>query len=668
MKIKYYFCLVITALAMTNCYQEDEFQDLQPNSGNTLIANIEGSTRSVVNDGGVFSWTTNDAISVWNGQSYETYTYSGSGNKFNGSASQISGYAIYPQGSHPNLTTEKLPIVNMSAQYNYGSTNAIMLAKIQNNNKNISFSHLGGLMRFVIKNIPSDATNFTFSANSGITGNFQVIQENGEALIKTTTDNNLSQTVTISFKAGSITEGTFYIPLPTGTYTGFSIAIGNKKYISNATNTIKRRTLLLMPTFTCSPTELIKGDNSVTLENTTQNMNISGNEDLVIETPELGTDAELNLNYTPTSNATLNISDNQTSDPTKSKAKVIINVANNNTVSELNIDAPTLTIELSSGTYKTITAKTATETLIIKRGVKVKKLIVKGGKVKIEEGATIDETVNITLRVLTFEDGTEGFEPYECEFDYSMSSGGIEYKYIEKWSDYIPTDGQYGNGHGSYEWYDEGNTELAFVKPGIDSWWGISGHAGISNYVGTDEDINEYQGNDNMLFMIDLQAYNVTGGANNSKNFCSQYGYLDPNEYATQYSPTGVLPGIQFYDEEPRVIDHMYVTNTTYAYGVIINGECDFGGSYEYTDESTFKIIAYGYDSMDDTEPTTTEFYLLNTGRRIVTDWTKWDLSVLGKVVRVEFNLVACYEGYGSYGLVIPAYFAYDDIAVQFEE
>lgn len=271
------------------------------------------------------------------------------------------------------------------------------------------------------------------------------------------------------------------------------------------------------------------------------------------------------------------------------------------------------------------------------------------------------------LRVLTFEDGTEGFEPYECEFFYAMNYTE-EYKMIEKWSDYIPRDGQYGNGHGAYEWYDEGNTELAFVKPEIESWWGISGHAGISDYVGTDEDIEQYHDNDNMLFMIDLQAYNVTGGANGSKNFCSQYGYLDPEEYATQYSPSGVLPGIQFMDEEPRVIDHMYVTNTTYAYGIITRGECDFGGSYEYTDESTFKIIAYGYDSFEDTEPTTTEFYLLNTGKRIVTDWTKWDLSVLGKVVRVEFNLVACYEGYGDYGLVIPAYFAYDDIAVQFEK
>lgn len=284
---------------------------------------------------------------------------------------------------------------------------------------------------------------------------------------------------------------------------------------------------------------------------------------------------------------------------------------------------------------------------------------------KIAKSSLVKEP-SYELRVLTFEDGTERFEPYECTFTYSMSMYE-ETKYIEKWSDYIPRDGQYGNGHGSYEWYDEGNTELEFVKPTIESWWGISGHAGISDYIGNDEDINQFH-DDNLMFTIDLQAYNVTGGANGSKNFCSQYGYLDPEQYATQYSPEGVLPGIQFHDGIARVIDHMYVTNTTYSYAILVNGEMSFGGNYMQTDESWFKVIAYGYDSFEDTEPTIAEFFLMNTNSRIVTDWTKWDLSSLGEVVRVEFNLVAYDNGYGCYGLVLPAYFAYDDVAVRFEK
>ena len=278
------------------------------------------------------------------------------------------------------------------------------------------------------------------------------------------------------------------------------------------------------------------------------------------------------------------------------------------------------------------------------------------------------------LRVLTFEDEDVKFDPIEdFAFAYPDYMGGYWYSEsfrLTKWSDYIPRDGEYGNGHRTYEWYDANNTELEFVWPNEEeetSFWGIAGHAGISDYVGTMDDINSYH-DDNMLFMIDLQAYNVKGGANGSKNFCSQYGYLDPDEYATAYSPEGVLPGLQFHDGVARVIDHMYVTNTTYSYAILINGEMSFGGNYMQTSQSWFKVIAYGYDSFDDTETTTADFLLMNTDYSIVTDWTKWDLSGLGKVVRVEFNLVAYDNGYGKYGLVLPAYFAYDDVAVRFEK
>ena len=143
MKIKYYFTIAMVALVMTNCSQEDEFQDIQQSSdAHTLTATIEGgSSRSAVTDGGMFSWTNRDAISVWNGSSKMTYTYSETGNQFNGSATQISGYAVYPEGEH-NLSGSSLPTVNMKSSYNYGSTNAIMLAKVQGSSNNLLFNHL----------------------------------------------------------------------------------------------------------------------------------------------------------------------------------------------------------------------------------------------------------------------------------------------------------------------------------------------------------------------------------------------------------------------------------------------------------------------------------------------------------------------------------------------
>ncbi len=52
----------------------------------------------------------------------------------------------------------------------------------------------------------------------------------------------------------------------------------------------------------------------------------------------------------------------------------------------------------------------------------------------------------------------------------------------------------------------------------------------------------------------------------------------------------------------------------------------------------------------------------------VVTTWQKWDLSVLGEVVSVAFNIVGSADLYGDWGLNAPAYFAYDDIAVRFDK
>ena len=239
------------------------------------------------------------------------------------------------------------------------------------------------------------------------------------------------------------------------------------------------------------------------------------------------------------------------------------------------------------------------------------------------------------LRVLTFEDA-----------DYKGSEESSTY-----WSDFIPN-GPYGNGNARYSWYDEGNTELAYFP--ASSMYGMGGHAGISNYVGNDLS----QG----VFDHDLQAYNVEGG-HSGTNFNVHFGYLDDSGMGMMTE----LVYFEFGDEVARVIDHMWVTNTTYVYNNLANGVTEFGGNYLPSESSSLKIVAYGYKDYDDTEPTTAEFYL-GQGLEYVSTWTKWDLSQLGAVVKVEFNLVGSEDMYGMYGFVLPGYFAYDDVAVRFDK
>ena len=186
----------------------------------------------------------------------------------------------------------------------------------------------------------------------------------------------------------------------------------------------------------------------------------------------------------------------------------------------------------------------------------------------------------VEVRVLTFEDK-----------DYKGSASNAE----SYWSDLISSS-EYGNGNGRDSWCDEGNTELAFYPSRTALFPGYGGHA-ISNYVGDDLS----QGN----YMYDLQAYAVEGGANGSENFAVHFGYLDDSGMGMQNE----LIYFEFDDGVARTIDHMYVTNTTYVYNVLANGDGWMVPSGGVSEDCWFKIIAYGYDE-DDNQTATAEFIL----------------------------------------------------------
>lgn len=262
----------------------------------------------------------------------------------------------------------------------------------------------------------------------------------------------------------------------------------------------------------------------------------------------------------------------------------------------------------------------------------------------------LPKALDYELRVLTFEDEDTKFTPYSL--DYAN-------KTISNWSDLVD-DAQYGGtltynnyGEATYYWYDENNTEIehSFTTP----YWG-GGHA-ISNFVIENYETlpNGYNG------WYELQFATPIGGHNNSKNFCVHNGYQD--DYNSQIYD-GKLAWFSFKGGKEQVVDHMFVTNTCYVLNSLMYGD---GFNSPATDDTWVKIVAYGYNANEE-EVGTSEFYLCNTGRRFVTDWQKWDLSSLGKVNKIVFNFAASDDQIGSYGLNCPAYFAYDDVAIQFTE
>lgn len=259
------------------------------------------------------------------------------------------------------------------------------------------------------------------------------------------------------------------------------------------------------------------------------------------------------------------------------------------------------------------------------------------------------------LRVLTFEDA-----------DYK---GGTNFAGKSDWSSLIdsPQHGGsmlYPNGSGTtdeskaYTWYDAGNTELKHTLP--KSWnqycYMGGGHA-VSNYASSDFVANGGYESQLTVYKAGVEGDVRTGGGHNgSNNFAVHYGYKDNSGY----TDSQILPSFAFGDGMARVIDHMYVNNICYALNCYLNGN---GLTAKIGDDDWVKLTATGYNG--ETKTDDTSIYLCNGPKNIVTDWTKFDLSGLGAVTKVEFNITGSSDN--GHGFSQPAYFAYDDVAVRFD-
>ena len=263
------------------------------------------------------------------------------------------------------------------------------------------------------------------------------------------------------------------------------------------------------------------------------------------------------------------------------------------------------------------------------------------------------------LRVLTFEDA-----------DYK---GGTNFAGGNNWTSLIDSP-QYGgkllygeSGAGvdsvdaAYKWTDKNNTWLSnTLSEGYGSWCYWSGGHAVSNYVSGE--ISKYGGFESQLtvYKKDVSGLERTGGGHNgSNNFAVHYGYADNSGYGLGED---ALPTLTFADGTARVIDHMYVNNTDYALNCYIDGN---GLTAKIGDDDWVKLVATGYNAAGE-KTGTASIYLCNGPKNIMMDWTKWDLSGLGKVLKVTFNVTGSSDN--GYGFSQPAYFAYDDVAVRFEK
>ena len=154
---------------------------------------------------------------------------------------------------------------------------------------------------------------------------------------------------------------------------------------------------------------------------------------------------------------------------------------------------------------------------------------------------------------------------------------------------------------------------------------------------------------------LDDQWNNVVGG-----------GYDGSANYGVAYVADFMGPcSITVLGDEPVVVPGFYITNSSYVYAAIKDGN----GAKQFGLGDWFKLTITGFDG-DDNVTGTKEFYLADlrdaATAYIIDDWRYVDLSGLGAVKKLNFTLSSTDNG--DWGMNTPAYFCFDNFGAEGEE
>lgn len=145
------------------------------------------------------------------------------------------------------------------------------------------------------------------------------------------------------------------------------------------------------------------------------------------------------------------------------------------------------------------------------------------------------------------------------------------------------------------------------------------------------------------------------GGADNSKTFAVAFHSF--------WGESGAF--MSFDGTKECVIDHLYYTNNTYAVLSMQQGD-GFARKLTYENKDWFKLTFIGENAAGEktgeVEVYLADFRTADAGG-ILTEWTKVDLTALGKVNKIRFSMEST-DG-SQYGMNTPAYFCMDNIAIE---
>ena len=413
---KLFLSVASLLLLLGSCTQNEVEEIALSKKQNVVVATIEGQKTRLSVDYNVtenlfnLRWSTGDAFKVFGDNSVE-YTWSQGDEFIPTTTPEDPTYAVYPFSE--NLTiNENVVSMELSASPSVANINLPMWADASNGNA-FSFKHLAAALQFTLNEIPEGYNQLIVEASNPISGEFTATLDDETPILASTSTAAADKKVTVSFEAA--TSGTknqvFYIPLPVGTYTYLAVSVSDGdeiKALKSWENLTIARGKMYYTTATvdvASADAVNKALANVTTTPTTVNLTEEitvGIEDPAIDIPDEAVDVTLNFEAAPVTGVTTPLVINQNEEAASGTATSELNITMPAAAEGLyaTINAPTTTVTLEGGTYESLVATTATNTLIIGEGVTIKKLVVKGGNVVLKgnvESIESDEATTITL-------------------------------------------------------------------------------------------------------------------------------------------------------------------------------------------------------------------------------------------------------------------------------
>ena len=157
---------------------------------------------------------------------------------------------------------------------------------------------------------------------------------------------------------------------------------------------------------------------------------------------------------------------------------------------------------------------------------------------------------------------------------------------------------------------------------------------------------------DNSYATLDDQWNNIVGG-----------GYDGSATYGVAFAAEFNGPCYVELLTEPAVVPGFYITNSSYAYTSMMNGDAS---AKKFEKGDWFKLTIIGFDANDEVTGSK-DYYLADLRDEatayIINDWRYVDLSCLGAVAKLGFTLSS--SDTGDWGMNTPAYFCFDNFGAE---